>query len=358
MKKFISLAMAFVGAVFSIIPISRVVHAQVQEKWRTPADFINMMKESDVTYTVNIGSDVKPTSLNITGPGQYAINPQTRVETDAKGSRTVVIDDPKGEVKRIYEEAASKLSQKKYSELIPLYEKALEVDPNFFSTWTFFGDTYYMLGNYKKALEAFKKSIELNPVGYQAYFFMADTYDRMGKKKEALEAITHAYMLNKSNPNIQMSLRRILTQNDLRVRRDRLLFPFEIQEKSKKECGIAYRDTAATIWIPLANCLACWRMEPTLRKMQGAGVSSVSYEECIINVVAAIEQKRRDGKDISEKEKWLAEVVTNHYLRAMFSWEIAAGMQPEFMLTLPHADRQKAVEYIKTFVFERIPEGT
>jgi len=317
-----------------------------------PRDFLAMMEKSDITYQVREDANLKPTRLNIMWHGKQAISTYARAEIDTRGSARIVIDEPRADVATIYKEAPSLLSQKKYDELIALYQRAIKADPDYFASWTFLGDTYYMREDYPKALEAFRKAIALNPVGYQAYYFMADAYDKMGKKKEALEAITHAYMLNKNNPRIAQSLERILKSNGMRIRVDRLEFPFAIQEKSTKKCEISFRTMKELGWMPLVNCLACWKMEPALRKENGKGVSSAMYDECIVNQVAGIEQRKRDGKKLLEKEGWLERAVREDYLHALVTWEIGAGIQPDIMLTLSKADRDIVLKYIQTFVFE------
>jgi len=42
------------------------------------------------------------------------------------------------------------------------YQKALEIDPNFYQAWNKMGDAYNVLGNSEQALECYKRSLEIN----------------------------------------------------------------------------------------------------------------------------------------------------------------------------------------------------
>jgi hypothetical protein len=49
----------------------------------------------------------------------------------------------------------------KFQEAIEEYQKALEIDPNFYQAWNKMGDAYNALGNSEKALECYEKSLEI-----------------------------------------------------------------------------------------------------------------------------------------------------------------------------------------------------
>ena len=327
-------------------------------KFHTPAEFINIMRNGEIAYTFTIKQNPQPTNLVVTNPEPYLISPYLRIMYDKSGNAELVDDQPEGEVKKIYELAAQKLKQKDYDAVLKLYEQAMEINSNYFKTWTNMGDTYFWLGNYDKAEKYLLKAIELNEVGYQEHYFLAEVYNKTGKNQKALEQITYAYMLNKQNPNVKTALSLILKNNGLKPREDRLKFPFEIKKKSKTECEIIFQEKDGLNWMPMANCLACWQMEPSFQKLLNdeqnvIAVKTIMYKECIANQVATVASKKQEGKDVSAKELELYEMVNGNYLDAILYWEIVGGEAPQIVLLIPKEGQDRIVQYIKRYVFEK-----
>lgn len=327
-------------------------------KFHAPDEFIDMMNKSTITYSIEVAENIKLTNLITTHPEPYLIDPYSKIKCDKDGSMTLIVDEPKGEVKKIHELAAEKLKQKNYDELIKLYNRALELDNSYFKTWTNLGDTYYLLGKYDKAERCLLKAIELNDIAYQEHYFLADVYDKMGNSQKALKHITYAYMLNKNNPNIKKSLHRILEKNNLKLKSDRLELPFQINKISDTECNIAYQKENGLNWMPMANCLACWKMEPSFQDLlnnekDAMNMKMTMYKECILNQVAVTTSRQADGKPVLSKEKQLHEAVNNEYLNTILYWEIMAGEAPQLILVLPKKDKERIVQYIQEYVYEK-----
>lgn len=358
MKKYIPIALIFVSCL--VIPSVQVAAQTTPPDYKshTPEEFIEMMKKSEIAYTLKTEENIKPTHLVVSGTEPYSINPYSRIEYAKDGKMTLIIDEPKGEIKKIHELAAEKLKQKDYDELVKLYNHAIELDNSYFKTWTNLGDTYYYLGKYDEAEKCLLKAIELNNIGYQEHYFLADVYNKMGNNQKALEHITYAYMLNKNNPGISKSLHRILGKNNLKLKTNRWELPFQIKKIGDKECEIAFQEKDDLNWIPMANCLACWKMEPSFQKLLSDEQYAINnkinmYKECILNQVAVIATKKEKHEDISAQEQQLYNVVNDGYLNAILYWEIAAGEHPQILLLLPKNEKNSIVEYIKKYVYEK-----
>ena len=225
-------------------------------KYHTPAEIYEIMDKSDVRYKIEEVEDLKPFNLVQHSTESYPISPYHRIVYESADKYTIIIDEPKGRIADIFNQAAQELQNDNFKAVRKLYEEALSIDSGYFKTWTNLGDTYYLLGDYETAEGMLKKSIAMNDIGYQEYFFLADVYDKMGRTGESIDAIAHAFMLNKNSLNLQKALHRLLADNGLGLREDRLEFPFQIRKTGVSECEIKFRNKDGLNWIAMANCMA------------------------------------------------------------------------------------------------------
>ncbi len=315
-----------------------------------------MMEKGHVTYAIETKENLEPTNLTITNSEIRLVNPYSKITQDNNNTK-LITEEPTGEIKKLYELAAQKLKRKDYEEVLRLYEQALKIDNSYFKTWTNLGDTYFWLGDYEKAEKHLLKAIELNEVGYQEHYFLAEVYHRTGNNQKALDHIAYSYMLNKNNPFLKIALYKILNKNNLKLREDRLTFPFEIKKINQDECKIVFQGKFGLNWMPMAICLTCWQMEPPLQdllndKQDAINYKIMMYKECISNQFAIIAVKKEQKENLTSKELQLYDVVKNNYLNAILYWEIIADQAPQIILILPKDERDRFVQYIKKYVFE------
>ncbi len=357
MKKRSLAALIFVSClIYTFIPATA-QNPTSDSKYRLPEEFLEIIRNSEITYTFKTKEVVKPTDLLIAGTEPYSINPYSRSEYTEDGNITLIIDEPKGEIRTIHELAAEKLSQGEYDDVVKLYTQAIELDNSYFKTWTNLGETYYQLGKYDKAEVCLSKALKLNDIGYQEHYFLADVYDKIGNNQKALEYITYAYMLNKNNPNAIIFLNGILEKNNLKIKTDRLQLPFQITKIDDKECEIIFRGKEGLNWMPIANCLACWKMEPSFQNLLNDKQNAINskihmYKECLFNQAVVIASKKDKQEDISAQEQQLYNAI-NEYLNAILYWEIIAGENPQILLLLPNDEKKSIVQYIKKYVYEK-----
>jgi tetratricopeptide (TPR) repeat protein len=329
-------------------------------KYHTPAEIYEIMDKSDVRYKIEEVEDLKPFNLVQHSTESYPISPYHRIVYESADKYTIIIDEPKGRIADIFNQAAQELQNDNFKAVRKLYEEALSIDSGYFKTWTNLGDTYYLLGDYETAEGMLKKSIAMNDIGYQEYFFLADVYDKMGRTGESIDAIAHAFMLNKNSLNLQKALHRLLADNGLGLREDRLEFPFQIRKTGVSECEIKFRNKDGLNWMAMANCMACWEMEPAFHSRLQSGnrwLAKVNmYKECIFNQGIMVENKKKKGKELTKNEELLREALFGKYINAIVYWEILAGEIPMAILLLPRAERETIVEYIKQYVFEKRSE--
>lgn len=70
---------------------------------------------------------------------------------------------------------------------IKYYQKAIDLEPNFYQAWFNMGTTYGLLEEYEYALEKFQKTIDLESSFYQAWYHLGYTYEQLGKFEIAIE---------------------------------------------------------------------------------------------------------------------------------------------------------------------------
>ncbi|MHC4153794.1 MAG: tetratricopeptide repeat protein [Planctomycetota bacterium] len=315
------------------------------------------MEQSDITYKILTADKIERTNLTAVPIHLPVVDPFKRIKYTQDGKASLISHEPEGEILKIFETAAEKLKQREYKEILGLYKLALELDPNYFKTWTNLGHTYYLLGDFDQAEQHLSKAVRLNDIGYHERLFLADTYLAKGQKQKALNEITYAYMLNKNNPVVRICLQRILEENNLRIRPDRFTFPFQIMSESSTQCKILFEGTAAGDWMAMANCLACWQMEPSFRRLiedkeKGLNALLTMYKEAILNQVVVTTSKIDDKQSICPKEQLLYSATTDHFLNAMLFWEILGSEHPSLLLLLPKEEKARIIEYIKKYVYE------
>jgi tetratricopeptide (TPR) repeat protein len=356
MYKYLS-HIAFSLTMMAALPSAFAVTETNNQKIHTPRDFIKIIEKSDITYTLITTDKIERTNLTAVPIPPPFIDPCIRIKYTQDGKTSLITDSPEGEILKIFEKAGEKLKQKKYKEVAGLYKLALELDPKYFKTWTNLGHTYYLMGDYDRAEQHLLKAVQLNDIGYQERLFLADTSLAKGQKQKALNEITHAYMLNKNNPVVQLSLKQILKENNLRIREDRFTFPFQIIRESSAQCKILLEETGGLDWLAMANCLACWQMEPSFRKLienreQRINAQITMYKEAILNQVVVTTGKIDDKTSICRKEQLLYNAATDHFLNAILFWDILGSEYPSILLLLPRKEKARIVEYIKKYVYE------
>lgn len=348
---------AFALTMMVAVPSSFAVTALDNYKIHKPCEFIKIMEQSDITYSVTIADKIERTNLTAVPIRPPVIPPYIRIKYTWDGKASIIRQEAEGEIRKIFEKAFKKLKRKEYKEVLGLYRLALKLDPDYFKTWTNLGHTYYLLGDFERAEQYLSKAVQLNDIGYQERLFLADTYRAKGQKQKALNEITHAYMLSRYNPVIRISLHQILKENKLRIRKDRFTFPFQIKRESPTRCKILFESTAGPDWMAMANCLACWQMEPSFRRLiedkeEGLNAKVTMYKEAIFNQVGVTTRKIDDKQSISPKEQLLYSATKEKFLNAMLLWEILGSKYPSLFLVLPKKEKARIVEYIKKYVYE------
>jgi tetratricopeptide (TPR) repeat protein len=82
----------------------------------------------------------------------------------------------------------------RWSECIPNFEKALQIQP-YFGTYSNLGTAYFFLKRYNDAVKMFEKAVAMNPNEHMAMGNLADGYRWAGRRPEALATYDKAIAL-------------------------------------------------------------------------------------------------------------------------------------------------------------------
>ena len=78
-----------------------------------------------------------------------------------------------------------RVEEQKYEEAIALYEKAAAIKPDDPKTYTFIGNTYYMLGELEKAINTFIKALKADADNHENKLVYLEIVQEYIKRKSA-----------------------------------------------------------------------------------------------------------------------------------------------------------------------------
>ena len=80
-----------------------------------------------------------------------------------------------------------------------MFDKALEIDPNYAYAWHNKGSALNNLVKYKEAIKSFDKALELNPNDANAWYNRASSKIKLGNIKDGLSNLKKAIEIDKNN---------------------------------------------------------------------------------------------------------------------------------------------------------------
>jgi tetratricopeptide (TPR) repeat protein/predicted Ser/Thr protein kinase len=117
-----------------------------------------------------------------------------------KGLKEVIRDDP-GDKRAIVDLAWFYKNQSKYAEAITLFDRALEIDPDFGYAMNLKAYTYAEMGQIEKALKTFERYAATRPGDANPLDSMGDLYFRTGKFETAMSKYEQALAIRPEFPS-------------------------------------------------------------------------------------------------------------------------------------------------------------
>lgn len=321
---------------------------------------MQIIESSKVVYFYDNDSNLSPYILNPLCVDIKPVNPYVRAYTGPE-STYLYFDLPPLGIIEIMTQADQAYTAGDFEKALSLYSEAVSCDSAYFKSWTLWGNTYFTLGRYAEAETALLRALALNDDGYQECFFLGDTYFRMNRKEEGLRLLTRAFMLNRYSDNLLTVLDKVLASLDMRIRENRLQFPFNMTRAGVNRLNIYFRDeNEYAMYLMLVNCLAVWEMEEKFSSKSDdlnsiIILKLIKYQECLSNFAKVPGLARELGLSLNRNDSLLIDAIDSGYLSALVYWEILTCDDPSIILILPDSLQEKIIEYINKYVYEKIP---
>ncbi|MFT5666262.1 MAG: tetratricopeptide (TPR) repeat protein [Vicingaceae bacterium] len=108
------------------------------------------------------------------------------------------------EEEELFREAEVEFSTKNYNKAAILYQKALDIKPQYYKASLYLGDCYYMMGNYIDAIEKFEICIQRFPNFLEPRKYIVDSYLQERLNEDALKAAIESKLVY---PDLILNLR-------------------------------------------------------------------------------------------------------------------------------------------------------
>lgn len=105
-----------------------------------------------------------------------------------------------------YSQGLAQLSRDDYTRAAGLFEKAVEIDPNYAEAWYQAGFSFGMLGRHQEALKSSKQAAKLRPEWSETYVNIGASSFALGQFKDAVDAYRQAAKIDSDNADTQYAL--------------------------------------------------------------------------------------------------------------------------------------------------------
>lgn len=219
----------------------------------TPDKMFKILSDSPYKYNIEVLKD----SIEY----DYTDNLNTNLYylDKEEGSATLKIIDIEQIDKDLYKKAENYFKNNDNEKARETYLELLSKNQNLFLFNTYVGQTYEREKNYDEAIKWYKLSISKNNIDYMAHWFLADNLAIKGEFKDALNSIIYAHLLNRNNPRIILSLKKILKLNNLNYENWVFNPQFKIDSISEKEYSLKIKNFN---WLSYANAKTVRTYEP------------------------------------------------------------------------------------------------
>lgn len=309
------------------------------QKIHNSAEILKILADSKLSYSINVlEKQIECEDYS----NKLNLNQYYRVKNES--SLLTKELQPNDKSKLLFEKAEGFFTSKNYDSALTYYQLSLRADTTFYKAMTYIGQMYEVRGELTNAIEWFKKAISRNYIDYMAHWFLADAYLAMNDVKNATDEIVIAQILNRNNPRIKESLKRIFEKGN-RQTED---WCFNPQYKLEKVSDTKINVTANMPWLGFAMAKAVWNYEPGYKKSMGVeeGVySTIEDKECIVSLIPIIENDKEKSK-LPPELKILKDVILNKHTDDYILYEIVLPKDPFIAYQLSEEQILKIREYI------------
>ncbi|RPJ09838.1 MAG: hypothetical protein EHM28_00370 [Spirochaetaceae bacterium] len=327
-------------------------------KFHTVTDFIEIMEKSSISYTL---AETPAGSRQFSSFGIGSGNPVSpssymRLVKKADGTYELKDEPPQGDMKFLLDQGVAKIEAGNAPAAIPIFQKATQLDPNYFKAWSFLALGYLNVDQPVLAIEYFKKAISINSIGFEEHHGLAMAYYRITDYENALESITTAFIYNRYDSVIRTTLGSILQAKKLWLYKDHMVFPFSIEKISDSKCNIYTIGPNSENWAPMAMATAVWSMEPEFKKIDAmyaaAGrFNSIKLYDIFLCQHVAMIQQLANKATLNPQEKRFFDIINDGYLLQVILWDIIGASAPDVVFLMKPEEMKKLRDYVKKYVF-------
>ena len=327
MKKILQLSFIFI-----LIPI-KLFSQEGNNYLLSSAEILKIMNDSKVIYKISFLENID----NFKFPEYKTISDQYYISMDDESTNLLMyeLSEEGMDIFNLGEEA---YKEKNYDLAISCYKQILLTDKDYFKTYTYIGDMFYMKENYDSAKYYFNLAIEKNFIDYNAHWFLADTYKKNNEIELAVEKITLAHLLNRNHANMFNILKeyRSIDNNEW------IEWDIEPISNTYLQNDSVIIETTEN-WIGYALAEAVWKFEPEFReKLFGVNYDegSLLYEKEAAGIVANLNL---------EGMKKINEIIEEGYFQEMLWYEILSKKYPTAVLFLHKEFLNRIIIYVNKY---------
>jgi len=296
------------------------------QKIHKPAEIFKIMEDSKLSYGVDIQHEDKECE---DFSNRLITKLHYRVKSDSLYVTKEIIPNEKAAL--LFQKAESFFETENHDSALVYYQLSLNADTTLYRAMTYIGQIYDNKHDKQNAIKWYKKAIEHNYIDYMPHWFLADAYFSVNDIKNAVDEIVIAQILNRNNPRIKESLKRIL-EKDNRTTED---WCFNPQFSVKKVSDTKIKVSSNKIWFGFAMAKAVWEFEPGYKESKGMtnGQHSLHEEKECMATLLPILDKYKD--ELPPELKILGDVIMNKYVDFYILYEIILPKNPDIVYQLP-----------------------
>lgn len=145
-------------------------------------------------------------SLNFAVPSERVAQLQAGTLTSFSDLVVSSRRNKRAAAEHFYAQGLGFLSHDDWAKALPLFERAVDTDPDYAEAWYQSSYCNGMLGRHSEALRASRQVIRLRPDWPEPYVNMGHAYSRLGQYQDAINAYKQALRLDPYNADVQFAM--------------------------------------------------------------------------------------------------------------------------------------------------------
>ena len=329
-----------------------------------PAEVVRALEASPVPYNLAPLEKLDPPALE-----QYATElwprafeelPFPAVAIEPGGERRLTRYRVNAAADRLLAEAEPHYRQRRFAEAVALYQRALQVQPDYYPALLDLGDVAQMEGDAEEALRRYERAVQVNPMDHRGHFLRGNALLELDRAAPALDAYARALALRPRNKVVLDGIEARQQRLGIRLVRD-FFPPRGVVRAAGRGVDILF-DTERPHWLAWAACKGLWLGEEQHRRTL-TGVSEHHFTvleetECLGALLQAYVRERVTGDSEEEPElERVGRIAAAGNLPELILYELGSRRSPHAVLLLDEAQRGRMERFLRRFAFEKRGPG-